>query len=1002
MADPAVQTTLQRHRKALLADLSALVKLSKSRDATGIGEELVGLAEAECTQLVLAAFKVATRAVRFHDSWMQATAIETRPIKPNRPRLFSGDIGNVPPTPPSDSGSFEVVNRGGDRFGNSPLGKRTTLIGREASGSRTAGHYRETTKITENSNHSIRSAHEKLSDAIVKDVQKESQKRQSMYHRLSWQAKSSDPCKLKLASERLIGANETFLSSLSVFLGVHLTNITSNEILVNTQQTVNAGRDLLTVVEAVWDSDLCRSKRLEEARESMYEKITNLYQAAKHILQPIEGSEQESLNASDRKQLAETAMFCVKGAAECVDATRRVLELIGDFEFETINRQSLLSGTHFQASEDSTQNSGDIRTSVLTQQFPLPPDSNNNAGLDSTLTSPSDLDHPSPRNAVTEAHHHDDASLADCASIASLLPPPPSLTDSGSSLGDSSPLSVVSSNSLQAFQSDTSTPTLDSAMMCAHLSTEDLRNKQSYVGNGSWAVSEDFPKKLSSEETRGISVTGTQAPLLATSQELEEVEADVSRKTFAHELIFNKEGQLAGGTLPALVERLTTSDATPDALFVGAFFLTFRLFASPDELATALVDRYHYCIHDKFASGPVTLRVYNIFKGWLESHWQPGFDAVALPVIVSFAREGLSRSQPGASKRLLDQIKKVSEADPSTTSTQTRLLQKSTLAVNHGDAAEPSPIPVITKGQVGFLRAWKSGSSAPSILDFEPLELARQLTVKASNIFCSIAPEELLAGEWTKRSGSIAHNVRAMSTLSTDLTNLVADNVLQYEDHNKRAKIIKHWVKIACRCLDLNNYDSLMAIVCSLNSTPIMRLKKTWDCVSAKTKASLNQLRIIVDCSKNYSALRLRLSQLMPPCLPFLGMYLTDLTFVDAGNSATRELSTPDQEKPIRAINFDKHFKTARMIADLQRFQVAYNLREVPELQAWLQEQFVHVRSSVDSGDSPVNKAYRRSCKLEPREQIVPKSTSGMMTFSSSQIPRLQRREGEFMGISWR
>jgi hypothetical protein len=65
-------------------------------------------------------------------------------------------------------------------------------------------------------------------------------------------------------------------------------------------------------------------------------------------------------------------------------------------------------------------------------------------------------------------------------------------------------------------------------------------------------------------------------------------------KTFAHELVYNKEGQIAGGTLPALIERLTTHDSTPDALFVSTFYLTFRLFASPVEFAEALVDRFEY------------------------------------------------------------------------------------------------------------------------------------------------------------------------------------------------------------------------------------------------------------------------------------------------------------------------------------------------------------------------------------------------------------------------
>src|SRR5207248_46172 len=212
-----------------------------------------------------------------------------------------------------------------------------------------------------------------------------------------------------------------------------------------------------------------------------------------------------------------------------------------------------------------------------------------------------------------------------------------------------------------------------------------------------------------------------------------------------------------------------------------------------------------------------------------------------------------------------------------------------------------------------------------------------------SRIFCSILPEELLATEWMKKSGSMAVNVRAMSTLSTDLANLVVDTILQFEDPKMRAKIIKQWIKIGNKCLELNNYDSLMAIVCSLYSSTNLRLKKTWEVVSAKNKTLLENLRRIVDVSRNYAVLRQRLQNHVPPCLPFVGTYLTDLTFVDVGNQATRKLDTGAGS--IDVINYDKHVKTAKIISELQRFQIPYRLTEVPELQTWMQDQLVRVRS---------------------------------------------------------
>jgi len=151
-----------------------------------------------------------------------------------------------------------------------------------------------------------------------------------------------------------------------------------------------------------------------------------------------------------------------------------------------------------------------------------------------------------------------------------------------------------------------------------------------------------------------------------------------------------------------------------------------------------------------------------------------------------------------------------------------------------------------------------------------------------------------------------------------------------------------------------------------LNSSTIIRLRRTWDIVSQKRKDMLRSLQAIIEPEKNYAVLRRRLADHVPPCLPFVGMYLTDLTFVDAGNSATRQLPGFGDNDSMSVINFDKHTRTAKIIGDLQRFQIPYRLAEIPDLQEWLQAQIVRVKST--SSDENVQQYYRKSLLLEPRE----------------------------------
>jgi hypothetical protein len=66
------------------------------------------------------------------------------------------------------------------------------------------------------------------------------------------------------------------------------------------------------------------------------------------------------------------------------------------------------------------------------------------------------------------------------------------------------------------------------------------------------------------------------------------------------------------------------------------------------------------------------------------------------------------------------------------------------------------------------------------------------------------------------------------------------------------------------------------------------------------------------------------LSQSAPPCIPYLGVHLSDLTFIEDGN--------PDTIRGL--INFTKRRFLFRVISEISRYQQnAYNLHPVPQIQ---------------------------------------------------------------------
>lgn len=955
---------IRRARKALLSDLSSMVKTAKALQDTAFGPASSRSVDGICSELLLKAFKIVTRGAKFLDVWNEDVGfnrdIETVSAILGRAKSHDGSISHIPPA---------------DVKGETVPAPKLTAATRQSF---------RTSKELPKSPFSQTSSYVSSSYPPV-DPQSPvydrrmsiASKRTSISHRLPSGGHNTAHTNLDLASERLRSSHDAFLGCLGTFLGLHMQSRSSSELLLTTQQSVKSCRELLTVVEIVLDHDLHRSEDLAKAKDAMYDHITELVHAAREVFRPINSADEDVvIMPDDGKRLFRAARDCVRGAGECVTMTRSVLERIGDFEPETAELQSsVVTIGSLRPSAQQGNRPSEVYNAGIGEER-----SNNDAG---------ERKQAAPRVEIPE----NGIAAASC-----LSPTLETLLSQSHSMLHSTNANSASNESPDAtgsfrVPSTTGTPTVPeeeletieptvSALPPLHqqnlYSTRGVVNSTgssgTYASSG-WDSAISAPSQTSTRATSpgGFSQhrdasevdrrsSGSHTILV---DECDETEAKVMEKTFAHELTYNKEGQITGGTLSALIERLTAHDSTPDVLFVSTFYLTFRLFASPLEFAEALSYRFSYIGETHPVAGPVRLRVYNVFKGWLESHWRHDCDDAALPFILDFARNTLTEVLPTAGKRLTELAEKVAAAHgPLVPRLVSSIGKTNTSIAQYVNPDTPVPAPIISKNQLLALRTWKMGGANVSILDFDPLELARQITIKESAIFCSILPEELLATEWMKRSGSLAVNVRAMSTLSTDLANLVADSILQLEEPKKRAVLIKQWVKIANKCVELKNYDSLMAIICSLNSSTIARLKKTWELVSQKTKVTLEELKKIVDVSRNYVVLRQRLQSHAPPCLPFVGIYLTDLTFVDHGNQTTRQLTT--EEGSIRLINFDKHMKTAKIISELQRFQIPYRLTEVPELQTWMQDQLVRVRSA---GEKSFQNYYRRSLILEPRKE---------------------------------
>jgi hypothetical protein len=970
-------------RKGLLGDLSTLVKTAKKLQETLQSNEHAASVFEQLDELVLKSFKLVTRAVRFLDIWatdavsLSFELSDRSTQRPLTPPADSADPVVLPSSAPTSAEDDSLLANGSE----SSVTPAPVLAHDNPDFT--------TTQPTRNLNRvsvafSIPSESDLLQSPIVPTQPQPQVKRLSVTHRLSYTGASPNTRKENLASERLNAAQDSFLGYIGSFIGLHLQSRSSDELAHITQQSVVACRQLLIVVEEVWERDLRRSKALEETRDIMYLRLTELVQATKDMFGSSDAELDEALfTPSSGKQLVAAATSCVRSAGDCVAKARLVIEKFGDFELEAADlglSQSIFEQIGPTEPQEDLGTTQKIPESTLETEKPLPAPPAEQPALAPSVTSevkplpdipeqsPSDTNSLEVPPTIPAAGAENPESPSALSFVSSLQPVNEDHAITSDELATSEPTESPAGAThpvIKATRSDSVNASVADSSSTFHFS----------IGNGSVishtstraTTPDHMPSKKQSFQTL-ISSFGSSFELRSlVSEDVAAGEEHLLETTYVHELVYNKEGQISGGSLPALVEQLTTHESTPDAVFVTTFYLTFRLFTTPVEMAQALIDRFDYVGDSQTVGVPVRLRVYNVFKGWLESHWSADSDSAALGLILSFATGKLRATLPAAGKRLAELTSKVTEVRagalvPRLVSSIGKTGISNTIFFPNDNNA---PTPIVTKSQLNALRASREGRAQCSILDFDPMELARQFTIIESKLFCSIQPEELLALEWTKKSDSKAVNVKAMSKLSTDLANLVADTILHLEDAKKRAVMIKHWVKIAAKCLELNNYDSLMAIICSLNSSMVMRLKKTWELVSAKTKVRLDELKTITDVGRNYAVLRQRLQNHVAPCIPFVGIYLTDLTFIDVGNGTTRQLPGESGSDSMSVINFDKHMKTAKIIGQLQSFQVPYRLTAVPEMQEWMETQIQRVRSSDQAN---VQSYYRRSLLLEPRE----------------------------------
>ncbi|XP_045144486.1 rap guanine nucleotide exchange factor 1 isoform X2 [Echinops telfairi] len=227
--------------------------------------------------------------------------------------------------------------------------------------------------------------------------------------------------------------------------------------------------------------------------------------------------------------------------------------------------------------------------------------------------------------------------------------------------------------------------------------------------------------------------------------------------------------------------------------------------------------------------------------------------------------------------------------------------------------------------------------------DFHSHEIAEQLTLLDAELFYKIEIPEVLL--WAKEQNEEkSPNLTQFTEHFNNMSYWVRSIIMLQEKAQDRERLLLKFIKIMKHLRKLNNFNSYLAILSALDSAPIRRLE--WQ---KQTSEGLAEYCTLIDSSSSFRAYRAALSEVEPPCIPYLGLILQDLTFVHLGN--------PDYIDG--KVNFSKRWQQFNILDSMRCFQQAhYDIRRNDDIVNFFNDFSDHLAEEA---------LWELSLKIKPR-----------------------------------
>ncbi|EKF29759.1 hypothetical protein MOQ_006442 [Trypanosoma cruzi marinkellei] len=289
-------------------------------------------------------------------------------------------------------------------------------------------------------------------------------------------------------------------------------------------------------------------------------------------------------------------------------------------------------------------------------------------------------------------------------------------------------------------------------------------------------------------------------------------------------------------------------------LFTRVVLLTYRQFATPEELLEQLIERYEVPALTRSGESDrsslehqfymelrrdIQRAVFNVLELWVESYYEDFGNEVLFRRLLAFSKEKIDQS--GAPAALLSLMAKADRT----------ALKNSTLTV----------LPGVARG----------GETPTAVLiQHSPREIAAQLTILTSYVHRQLKGHELLGQRWnTEKTSSIASFIQYRDFF-TRVNNWVSYAVVSERNLSDRSKNLDLLMLVCDELIKLRNLDMLVAVHGGIRVPAVKRLSRTWASLSRDTAELSTRLRKMLGSDADYKTLKETMrkgSRLQFPCI---------------------------------------------------------------------------------------------------------------------------------------